>query len=531
MTSPKSSSIVNEMVPLAERLRSMQLLRLVMAAVVLSFAVVAPEMLGAGLGELAPWTALYLLVSGTSEGLWRVWRRRGLTLLGAMIIADGFYLAWMSYLTGGLASPLRYLTIFHLVAVSLLASYRTGLKLALWHSLLLFVVFYAQESRILEPLSPAVRALPGTDFQRLSAYVAVFWLVAIGTAAFSAINERELRRRKFDLEALAQMAARLDRATDTAAVADALVDSAADAFGFERLVVVEVSDPGVSLLAQRGDLHEPALGSHHRVGEKSAMAAALEARETLLVSRLDREEDPWLSGLMAGSRNLLVAPMFAEGRAVGLMVAEHAMRHGSRIERRVVSMVERFVSHAALALRNASLVEQLQDMAATDELTRLANRRTFESTLHRELGRALRAGEKVGLILVDIDHFKRINDTLGHQTGDEALRQIAGVLARNCRDFDTVARFGGEEFAVIMPGGSEADCMAAAERLRHAIAETDTVAPVTASAGVAVYPLHATDAAGLVKTADDALYQSKRTGRNRVTRALGGPTRGDVVLS
>ena len=105
-------------------------------------------------GRGASWavTAVYLALSGLSHLAWRVSRRGGLALFGAMLMIDGVYLAWTSYATGGVVSPLRFVIVLHLVTVALLASYRTGMKLAMWHSLLLLVVYYAQEAQLLEPV-------------------------------------------------------------------------------------------------------------------------------------------------------------------------------------------------------------------------------------------------------------------------------------------------------------------------------------------------------------------------------------------
>jgi diguanylate cyclase (GGDEF)-like protein len=192
------------------------------------------------------------------------------------------------------------------------------------------------------------------------------------------------------------------------------------------------------------------------------------------------------------------------------------MRHGSRIERRVVTMVERFCGHAALALRNAWLVEQLQKVASTDALTDVANRRTFEETLRREVGRSTRTREPVTLLMIDIDHFKVLNDTFGHPEGDRVLRSVAGALASECREFDVVARYGGEEFAVVAPACGPDDARVLAERLRAAIAGLDDGPSVTASVGVAIFPEGADDEAALLRSADRALYRAKRAGRNQV---------------
>jgi two-component system cell cycle response regulator len=200
------------------------------------------------------------------------------------------------------------------------------------------------------------------------------------------------------------------------------------------------------------------------------------------------------------------------------MIVEQPSK-GTRIERRIVSMMGQFASHVALAIRNAKLLEQVQRLAETDPLTGVANRRLFELTLNRELSRASRSGEELTLVMLDVDRFKSFNDTHGHQAGDDVLRGVARALADTCRDFDTVARYGGEEFAVILPGCSAKESLKAAERFRKAISDMRAVAPITASAGVSTLFVNAADGEGLVKSADEALYESKRTGRDRTTRS------------
>jgi diguanylate cyclase (GGDEF)-like protein len=235
----------------------------------------------------------------------------------------------------------------------------------------------------------------------------------------------------------------------------------------------------------------------------------------LLVKRLGAD-DPRLSLLLPMARNLVVVPMFTEGHPIGVLVLEYGE---GRIERRTVTMLIQFASHAALALRNAWLGEQVQKMADTDALTGLANRRTFARTLEREVARAARRGEPLSLAMIDIDHFKTINDKHGHPAGDEVLRRIARALKEECRAFDTPARFGGEEFAVVLPACNSKESISVAERLRLGMARIGMDFPVTASAGVATFPTHAADAESLVRAADSALYESKETGRDQTTRS------------
>jgi diguanylate cyclase (GGDEF)-like protein len=500
-----------DLVPLAERLRYMQLFRLGVSALAFLFAGLAPDLFSdLRFSQVAAGTGAFLLATTASEGLSRLgWQR---ALFGAMLIIDGLYLAWLSYATGGIASPFRYLVLLHLVAVVLLASYRTGLKLALWHSLLLFVVFHAQEAGILEPTRGV--ALPGSDYEQLLAFAAVFWLVAIATASFSAINERELRRRRFDLEALAVMATELEGAIDSLAVADVLLENVTGAFGFERALLFSTADEGFELMASRGC---ETVRADRPPGPASVLARAAEKRKALLISELDPAHDAHLVSLLPAARNVVVLPLVAERGCVAVLVVEHGLQAGSRIERRVVSMLERFVSHAALALLNARLLEHVQKLAELDGLTTVANRRTFETVLERELSRARRTGDEVGLVLLDVDRFKELNDTHGHQAGDEFLRRVAALLVENSRDFDTAARYGGDEFALVLPGSSVASSLDVAERIRELLVEADPDVPTTLSIGVASFPFHADDSNSLVQAADEALYESKRAGRNRVT--------------
>ena len=501
-----------ELVPIADRLRYLQWFRFLLAAVVGAAAFLERDTLTAAPAALVVVTAGYLVVSLAVHGAWRLARRAGLAAFGALLIFDGVFLAWASWATGGSNSPVRYLIILHLIAVALLASHRTGVKLALWHSLLLLVVRYAQQADVLA--SP-----PGDEASmgQLMAFSSVFWFVAIVTASFSAVNERELRRRRYDLEALAGMARRLEQASGSTPVAEVLVDHVRETFEVERAAVLASPD-GASLgvLAHRGDVHvevtvEP--------GPGSAIASAMRSRATRLVSHLDEAADASLAAALPNAQNVVIVPLSAEGQAIGALVLEHPMRAGTRIERRIVGMLERFAAHGALALRNAWLLEQVQHLAATDSLTGLPNRETFQRSLSQEVARAGRTGGEMSVLLLDLDHFKRINDTLGHQTGDSVLRAVAAVLDDGCRPFDTPSRYGGEEFAVVLPNTGEGEGRAAAERLREAIAAAAIDPAVTVSIGLASFPTDGKDGDALVRAADEALYASKRTGRNRVTTA------------
>lgn len=169
-----------------------------------------------------------------------------------------------------------------------------------------------------------------------------------------------------------------------------------------------------------------------------------------------------------------------------------------------------------LAFANA----ELEKMAATDALTGLPNHRVFRERLWREFLWSLEHDKPLSLILLDVDHFKRFNDTFGHQAGDEVLRKVANTLRETSGEEFFCARYGGEEFVVILPGLDRAQGMAFAERLRQAVEETPCCYhPITISLGVATLDLHTLNPESLVEEADQALYISKRNGRNRATHA------------
>ncbi len=162
---------------------------------------------------------------------------------------------------------------------------------------------------------------------------------------------------------------------------------------------------------------------------------------------------------------------------------------------------------------------ELERMALTDPLTRLLNRRAFEEVLGRQMERCRRSGATLGLILVDLDHFKEINDRHGHFVGDEVIRRVSGVLIRITRPLDALARYGGEEFAVLLPDVGEEQAEQIAERLRAEIEQLSQDAPdmkVTASIGAAIRRSAETPSEFLERC-DEALYRSKRAGRNLVT--------------
>jgi diguanylate cyclase (GGDEF)-like protein/PAS domain S-box-containing protein len=225
----------------------------------------------------------------------------------------------------------------------------------------------------------------------------------------------------------------------------------------------------------------------------------------------------------------LCVPMMAQGEALGLLHLREStpVEDGShelpelRAESRV-RLAATVAEHIALALANLKLRETLRTQSIRDQLTGLYNRRHMEESLERELRRASRTGRSIGIVLVDIDHFKRINDTHGHEAGDKMLKAVGQFLQSRMREEDLACRYGGEEFVFVLPEASLEATRQRAERLREEVKGLRVqhrgrdLESVSVSLGVAVFPEHGATGAALLRAADHALYRAKAEGRDRL---------------
>lgn len=216
-------------------------------------------------------------------------------------------------------------------------------------------------------------------------------------------------------------------------------------------------------------------------------------------------------------------PLIAQGEVLGVLHLRPAHAEGERPDPRLAAM---FADQLALALANLRLRETLHNQSLRDALTGLYNRRHLEDTLSRELRRAERAGSPIGVVMLDLDEFKRFNDLHGHDAGDALLRELGNFLKSNIRGGDVICRYGGEEFVLIVPGVPLAAVGERVEKLRNDVRKLSTthrggsgVEPVTISAGIAMYPEHGNEGDALLRAADRALYEAKRQGRDRAVVA------------
>lgn len=216
----------------------------------------------------------------------------------------------------------------------------------------------------------------------------------------------------------------------------------------------------------------------------------------------------------------LCLPLLAHGEVMGVLQLT-ASQPLAGIQKRAAF----FAEQVSMALANIGLRERLREEAIRDPLTGLFNRRYTREALERELRRANRHQEPVAVLMMDVDHFKRFNDTFGHQAGDHVLHELGKLLVANTRGSDVVSRMGGEELLAILPGANHEHALAKAEQLRGVVSRLQLVhagrglGAITISIGVAVYAQHGDNADLLLKAADEALYQAKGAGRDRVMLA------------
>jgi diguanylate cyclase (GGDEF)-like protein len=237
----------------------------------------------------------------------------------------------------------------------------------------------------------------------------------------------------------------------------------------------------------------------------------------------DTDDAPFFNNPLAvdeGIRSLIAIPLKVKEKTVGILyVDDFAPRRFPEERLRLLPILASF---AAMSIDNARLHERMRALACTDGLTGLYNHRQFKQMFRDEMGRAVRYQKALALIMLDIDDFKKFNDTYGHPAGDNVLTTVACILRKSLRECDLAFRYGGEEFILLLPETCMEEALVAAERVRSAI-ERDSARSlakvargVTVSVGVASYPRDGSDADGLLRVVDDLLYRAKGLGKNQV---------------
>jgi diguanylate cyclase (GGDEF)-like protein len=291
--------------------------------------------------------------------------------------------------------------------------------------------------------------------------------------------------------------------------------------GFE-MCSIHLCAPDLSYLYERGRLEEGERKTSNLREIITLDGIVGEVVHTGESKRLiDLEHNEKYIPMIAGAKSALVVPMISHGKVIGILQAESTrVNRFSDIDQKVASIL---AASAAMAYENSRLHNELEKMVVIDDLTGVYNYRYFSDKLAEEIRRATRYRQPLSLIMVDLDWFKRINDTYGHEAGNVLLKGVVRVIAANVRDTDTLARYGGEEFIIILPQTDHDDAQLIAERIRSEI-EKSTFGDghkypkltATVSVGITTYPDNGHGEDELVQLVDRAMYLAKGSGKNAV---------------
>jgi diguanylate cyclase (GGDEF)-like protein len=363
-------------------------------------------------------------------------------------------------------------------------------------------------------------AYPDTEVSRAALWVAVATMVGLAVRTLHrerGVASKNARDDADSIQAVLEATRTLSRSTDHDAASQAICSAALRVSGADVAILYEPSADGRALVraAVEGEGADELRGVRIPfVGESSGATKAFISRRPYWVAEA-RDADEISERLLQSSRarSLYFQPVLRDGSSVGVLAIIWRHPQPPQLAGRVTSMIDLLAAEAAVAIERAGLLARLEAVARTDDLTGLANRRSWAEELPRELARALRNSQALCVAMVDLDRFKRFNDELGHQAGDRLLKEAAASWRAELRATDTLARYGGEEFAVLLPACDPRQAVSLLERLRAA-----TPGGQTCSAGVASWD-GAENADSLVARADAALYEAKSAGRDRVVSA------------
>lgn len=340
---------------------------------------------------------------------------------------------------------------------------------------------------------------------------------------FSELHEDTIVRRAREVNVLLRMSMLAGLEMELSSTLNLICDLAAEIVGFLRgAIYFWDEDSGIMHMRVTRNMPDPDEESYTRSNVLNYWSAKL-ARPLLLTRHCQREADALLEAMNAAS--VLVVPLFVRNRVVGSMQLFGERTDAFTREDAQLLWILSLVAESMLARDYSN--ETLLRFAFTDFLTGLKTRGYFEQQLDLELARAERRGTALAVLMIDIDFFKRLNDTHGHQVGDTVLRDVAAILTRDLREVDTAARYGGEEFILLLPETNLQGAKLVAQRLRYSVEQANfftgarteagqETEHITISIGVALFPEEARFKRDLLEASDAALYEAKAQGRNRV---------------
>jgi diguanylate cyclase (GGDEF)-like protein/PAS domain S-box-containing protein len=330
--------------------------------------------------------------------------------------------------------------------------------------------------------------------------------------------EDSLRRALQEAETLRQVGLALASELDLDQVLERVLQYLKQAVPFDRALVLLVENDGVRIGAIQGDALTAAEGLNRRLKNYLLAQQMSSQQETIRVPdvRSDSVHAP-LCPVEAVS--FMAVPLLHNQKLTGCLVLES--RRPGQYDQAEQILAEAVASQAAIAIQNANLFQKVREQALTDPLTGVYNRRYFFEMANREIEQARQSGQELGLILMDLDHFKLVNDTYGHLAGDQVLAQLAQIMRQQVRSSDVICRYGGEEFAILLPEINIKGVIQVAERVHHEIFQARVKSrkgevKVTVSMGVVMLDEQTAAIEDLLHQADRALYAAKLAGRNCV---------------
>ena len=257
----------------------------------------------------------------------------------------------------------------------------------------------------------------------------------------------------------------------------------------------------------------------------SPMVMAVRTKELILITNIDTHNKPVIRKSQRvfaenyETKNCAIAPLICQDRVVGVLNLADKMKD-DRFSSEDIALIELFGQLVGASIGNIKLFEKIQHQATTDGLTGLINHKTFYEILEKELWRSRRYGGQISLIMVDIDNLKKINDAYGHRAGDKVIREVSRRIKECIRQIDTAARYGGDEFAVILPNTSLNDATVVAERMVEVVSRTPTTwqkeqITLSISVGLGQYDADS-NPEDITSRSDQALYSAKQAGKNTV---------------
>jgi len=332
----------------------------------------------------------------------------------------------------------------------------------------------------------------------------------------------EAKRRIIELSALHDVGTTVSSTLKLDVLLDQVCRILSDTFHYNKIAIMIVDRNANELVFKAslgyGDILKE-MGRRLKIGREGITGMVAATGEPIMVK--DVTQSQHYVSIDGKTRSELAVPLKIKQQVVGVLnVESDNVNAFDQVDLRLLTTL---ASQVAVALENARLYEETEQLAVTDGLTGLNNHRFFQSFFERELHRARRYNHPLSLIMMDIDHFKKINDTLGHPVGDKVLIEVARLLREQARDVDLVARYGGEEFMLVLPETKKSEAQLLAERIRVAVEKNrfeaegaKNIGRVTISLGVSGFPDDGSEKDVIIDKVDKALYRAKAGGRNQV---------------